>query len=96
MPRGEAGRLPTQWGTDLTLQYPIAVGPATVTLAGYVFNLFNEQIAVDRDNAWSTSPPANFAETVFDPNHKQTNPYYGSVTRRSSPRVFRAALKGSF
>jgi hypothetical protein len=64
----------TLWGTDLTLQYPIPVGPATVTLATYVFNIFNEQIAVDRDNSWSTSPPANFAETVFDPNQQQTNP----------------------
>jgi hypothetical protein len=96
LPRGSVGRLPTFWSTNLTLQYPFAVGPATVTLVGYVFNLFNKQIAVDRDNSWSISPPAGFPATIYDPNQEQTNPYYGSVTRRSQPRIFRAAVKVSF
>jgi outer membrane receptor protein involved in Fe transport len=95
-PRGSVGRLPTLWGANLTLSYPIAIGPATVTLQGYLFNIFNKQIAVDRDNSWSTSAPENFPATIYDPNQEQTNPYYGDVTRRQEPRVFRAAIRVSF
>ncbi len=32
---------------NLTLSYPIAIGPTTVTLQAYLFNVFNKQIAVD-------------------------------------------------
>jgi outer membrane receptor protein involved in Fe transport len=97
VPRGSVGRLPTLWGTNLTLSYPIAIGPTTVTLQAYLFNVFNKQIAVDRDNSWSsTSPPADFPATIYDPNQEQTNPYYGAITRRQEPRVFRAAIRVSF
>ncbi len=96
VPRGSVGRLPTLWGTNLSLNYPIAVGPVTVTLQAYLFNVFNQQIAVDRDNSWSISPPAGYPATIYDPNQEQNNPYYGSVTRRQDPRIFRAAVKVSF
>ena len=96
VPRGSVGRLPTLWGTDLTLGYPIAIGPTTVTLQAYLFNVFNKQIAVDRDNTWSISPPAGFPATIFDPNQEQTNPEYGKITHRQEPRVFRAAVRVSF
>jgi hypothetical protein len=96
VPRGSVGRLPTLWGTNLSLNYPIAIGPVTVTLQAYLFNVFNKQIAVDRDNSWSISPPAGFPATIYDPNQEQNNPYYGSVTRRQDPRVFRGAVRVSF
>jgi hypothetical protein len=96
VPRGSAGRMPTLWGTNLTVGYPILIGPTTVTLQAYLFNVFNKQIAISRDNSWSTYPPAGFPATIFDPNQQQTNDYYGSVTGRSDPRVFRAAVKVSF
>jgi outer membrane receptor protein involved in Fe transport len=96
VPRGSAGRLPTLWGANLVLSYPISIGPVTATLQASLFNVFNKQIAVDRDQAWSISPPAGFPATIYDPNQEQTNPYYGSVTRRSEPRIFRAAVKVSF
>jgi hypothetical protein len=96
VPRGSVGRLPTLWGTDLTLGYPIAIGPTTVTLQAYLFNVFNKQIAVDRDNTWSISPPKGFPATIFDPNQEQTNPESGKVTGRQEPRVFRAAIRVSF
>jgi hypothetical protein len=57
VPRGSEGRLPTLWEANLTLSYPIAMGPATVTLQAYVFNLFNNQIATSRDDAWSSRAP---------------------------------------
>ena len=96
VPRGTAGRLPTNWGADLDLAYPIAVGPVTVTLQAYLFNVFNKQIAVSRDEAWSDSPGTNLPATIYDPNQLKTNDLYGAVTGRSDPRSFRAALRVSF
>lgn len=96
VPRGSVGRLPTLWGTNLTLSYPIAIGPTTVTLQAYLFNVFNQQIATSRDDSWSTSPPTGFPATIYDPNQEQTNTEYGKVTGRQEPRVFRAAVRVSF
>ena len=96
VPRGSAGRLPTYWGTNLTASYPFVIGPATVTLQAYLFNMFNKQIAISRDDSYTTSITAGYPDTAFDPNQEQTNPYYGAVNHRSQPRVFRAAVRVSF
>jgi hypothetical protein len=96
VPRGSAGRLPTYWGTNLTASYPFVIGPATVTLQAYLLNMFNKQIAISRDDSYSTSVTAGYPATAFDPNQEQTNPYYGAVNHRSQPRVFRAAVRVSF
>lgn len=95
-PRGSAGRLPTLWEANLTLLYPIAIGPVTATLQGYIFNVFNNQIAISRDEAWTGSPPAGYPETIYDSNQAQNNPNYGKVTGRSAPRSFRAAVRVTF
>jgi Carboxypeptidase regulatory-like domain/TonB dependent receptor/TonB-dependent Receptor Plug Domain len=95
-PRGSEGRLPTLWDANLTLGYPIAVGPLTVTLQAYLFNVFNNQIAVARDDVWSKRFPAGFPETIYDPDQEQNNSEYGKITRRSEPRSLRAAIKVSF
>ncbi len=96
VPRGSEGRLPTLWGANLTLSYPIAIGPATVTLQAYLFNVFNKQIAISSDEAWSNQQPADYPASLFDPNQEQNNPEYGKITGRSDPRVFRAAVRVSF
>ena len=96
VPRGRAGRMPTAWEANLTLSYPIRKGPATVTLQGYVFNLFDNQIPVWKDTSWSNSPPANYPDTLYDPNQEQTNPEYGKIVARQDPRLFRAAVRVSF
>jgi len=96
VPRGSAGRLPTLWEANLTVSYPIAIGPVTATLQGYLFNLFNNQIVTSRDQAWTTSPPEGYPATITDPNTESNNPNYGRVTGRSAPRSFRAALKVAF
>ena len=95
-PRGSDGRLPTLWGTNLSLSYPIAIGPATVTLQAYLFNVFNKQIAIFRDENWSIEPQEGYPATIYDPNQAQNNPDYAKVMDRSDPRVFRAAIKVSF
>jgi hypothetical protein len=96
VPRGSEGRLPGQWGANLTLSYPVAVGPATLTLQAYLFNLFNEQFAISQDEAWSIQPPPDYPDSLFDPNQQQNNTEYGKVTARTDPRLFRAAVKVSF
>ena len=71
VPRGGAGRLPTLWEANLTLGYPIAVGPVTVTLQAYVFNLFNNQIETQRDDNYTVGPPLGYPGTLYDPNVPQ-------------------------
>jgi hypothetical protein len=95
-PRGSSGRLPTLWEGNLQLAYPIVFGPVTATLQAYLFNMFNNQIALSNDSVWSDQPPAGYPETIYDPNQAQTNPDYGMITRRSPPRLFRAAVTLSF
>jgi len=94
--RGSAGRLPTFWGADLTLDYPILVGPVTVTLRAYVFNVFNKQIAASRDETWSLNASGNYPADLFDPDQPNSNDNYGKITSRQDPRLFRAAVKISF
>jgi hypothetical protein len=96
VPRGSAGRMPTEWEANLTLSYPVVLGPLTTTVQAYVFNLFNNQIATARDTVWSSSPPAGYPKSLFDPNQEKTNPNYGKITSRQEPRVVRFALKLSF
>ena len=101
IPRGSAGRLPTLWGANLTMEYPFAIGPVTVTLQGSLFNIFNKQIAVDRDNIWSSSPPAGYPATHIRPEPGAD----GSVLMVRSPsdrasgagtRVVRRRAQGRF
>jgi len=89
VPRGSAGRMPTLWEANLTLEYPFRVGPTTVTLQGYVFNIFNNQIATDQDQVWNDAAP-------YDLNPPNRNLNYGLVTQRQPPRLFRAALRVAF
>ena len=68
----------------------------TVTLQAYLFNVFNKQIAISRDEAWTDSPGTDLPATIYDPNQPKTNDLYGAVTGRSDPRIFRAAVRVSF
>ena len=105
--RGEAKRLPAQYEMNLTLGYPIALGPVTVTPQVFLFNLLNRQEEILEDVRFSNSQPAGYTDcvtqglnapgcTIFDPNQQQTNPNYGKITQRQNPRLFRAAVKVTF
>lgn len=96
VPKGDAGRLPTDWDANLTLSYPLVVGPATVTLQAYLFRLFNRQTPTALDTSWTTSQTANYPANLYDPNQPSNNPGYGNILVREPPRVFRAAVKVSF
>ncbi len=94
VPKGYAGRMPTQWEANLTLGYPILIGAATVTLQGYLFNVFNHQTPTYRDTVWSTRRrpgTAKYAGRDLRSEPARTNPAYGKVTERlrrapSAPR----------
>jgi hypothetical protein len=97
VPRGSEGRLPTEWEANLSIAYSIPVGPATVSLLGAIYNLFNNQIVAATEEGWSsTQRQENYPGGIFDPSQPQTNEDYGKVTGRSSPRYFRAAVRVSF
>jgi hypothetical protein len=98
VPKGYAGRMPATWDANLTLEYPVHVGLATVTLQAYVYNLFNNQIRTSQDTVWSNQQPACYPDCIFDPNqglNSPSNPNYGLITRRQPPRLFRAAVRVS-
>lgn len=63
VPLGSAGRLPAQYEANLSLSYPMKVGPTTVTLTGYIFNLLNRQAITNVDNNWQISQPINYPKT---------------------------------
>jgi hypothetical protein len=94
VPRGSVGRLPTQWEANLSLAYPIVVGPVTVTLQAYLFNAFNNQIPVTSDEVWTTNPSEDYSP--LDAGRPSDNPLYGQVTGRQPPRSFRAAVRIGF
>jgi hypothetical protein len=96
VPRGSAGRLPANWGTNLTLSYPVSIGPMTATLQAYLFNVFNKQIAISRTIRGRNKAPHDYPRSLYDPNQDQANDNYGSVNLRSQPRSFRAAVRVSF
>ena len=96
--RGYAGRLPTLWEANVTLGYPIVVGPMTVTLQAYAFNLFNNQIETQENVIYTNRRPPGYPDTLYDPDVPQdrVNPNYGKILVRQDPRLFRAAVKVSF
>jgi hypothetical protein len=98
VPRGYAGRLPTLWEANLTLGYPIVVGPVTITLQAYAFNLFNNQIRTQVDEGYTFNPPPGYPATLYDPNvpADAISPNYGHILARQDPRLIRGAVKISF
>ena len=97
VPRGSEGRLPTQWDANLTLSYPLVVGPTTVTLQALLFNSFNNQIPLSRDNRWTIQRPPDYPASIENPDQgPPVNDEYGKFTSRQGPRAFRAAIRVSF
>jgi hypothetical protein len=85
------------WESDLTLEYPIRIGPVTATLQAYVYRLFNNQIRNGQDTAWSIQQQDGYPDTIYDPNQASSNEdNYGLITGRQPPRLFRVALRVSF
>jgi hypothetical protein len=98
VPRGDAGRLPTLWEANLTLGYPIVVGPVTVTVQVYAYNLFNNQIRTQQEVLYTIRRPPGYPDTLYDQNvpTDRVNPNYGKILARQDPRLLRGAVKISF
>ena len=63
VPYGSAGRLKTQWESNLSVGYPVQIGPVTVSGLLYLFNIFNNQIITNVDNNWQISQGVNYPKT---------------------------------
>ena len=63
-PKGSSGRMPAEWDANLTLSYPIRIGPETITLQGYLFNVFNNQIRTDQDMTWAAERPEDYPNSL--------------------------------
>jgi hypothetical protein len=96
VPRGSAGSLPTLWEASLTLAYPIVLGPVTVTLQGYLYNLFNHQTPTLRDQVWTLNQVQPYPAAIYDASVPRDNDDYGKNQSRYAPRSFRAAVRVSF
>ena len=97
VPRGSAGNLPALWEANVSLAYPIALGPATVTLQAYLFNIFNHQTPTLRDQVWTNGPVEGYPYSIFDASVPTNNADdYGKNQTRYAPRSFRAAVRVSF
>jgi outer membrane receptor protein involved in Fe transport len=94
--QGTAGRLPTLWGANLTLGYPLRLGPVQVSVQAYVYNLFKNRFVTGRDEVWSDTRTDDYPKSLFDPNQPRTNPNYGKVTGRQETRLVRGAMRISF
>ena len=68
VPRGSAGRLPTDYDMNVSIAYDLNVGPVTITPAFYVFNLLNRQTPNNVVQAFNQS-----GSFVTDP----ASPFYG-------------------
>ncbi len=96
VPRGSAGSLPALWEANLTLAYPIVLGPATVTLQAYLYNIFNHQTPTLRDQVWTNGQVEGYPYSIFNADVQSTNDDYGKNQTRYAPRSFRAAVRVSF
>ena len=86
--------MPNLWEASLTLGYPVRLGPTTVTLQGYLYNVFNNQIPTDQDMVWSNQRPEGIGARSSIPNQTQSNENYGKATSLVA-RLFRLATRVS-
>src|SRR5262249_23671971 len=68
VPRGTAGRLPTDYDMNLSAAYDVNVGPVTITPALYLFNVLNRQTPSNIVQSFNSN-----GSIVTNP----TSPFYG-------------------
>jgi hypothetical protein len=106
-PRGSGERLPWTYSADLRLVYGLPLDQhSSLALTVDVFNLFNFQSAVARDERYTASDVraaqggsvrdlTNADGSAFD-RDTQKNPNFGKATVYQPPRIFRFGLRGTF
>lgn len=106
LPRDSGKRLPWTYGVDVRLDYTVSFGEdRSLSLTMDVFNLFNIQHAVQRDNRYTVASvnPVEDGDvgdleyedgSAFDEADKNAN--FGRVVAYQKPRMFRFGVKGTF
>jgi hypothetical protein len=105
VPRGSGERLPWQFGVDLQVGYRYALSKEkSLTFTMDVFNLFNFQAAVAKDEVYTNSEVYG-AQRLSDVRRadngqplasSDVNPNFGNPTAHQDPRVFRFGLRATF
>lgn len=110
LPRGSGERLPWTFRSDLRVELSHDFDDArSIALTIDVFNLFNIQSGVRRDESYtqaSVNPIANGGlddlenedGSAFDPDDPNfgKNPNFGRIIQYQEPRIFRFGVKGTF
>jgi hypothetical protein len=96
-PRGSEGTSDSWLNFDLSFSYPIQLGNFQLDLMLDIFNIFDEQVAVEVDQRWTTLDPADYPGGEAPPNEGdpqwQENPTWGEPLVYSPPRNFRVGVR---
>jgi hypothetical protein len=94
--RGSEGRTEDWMNWDIHLSYPFAVGDYRLEAMIDIFNLFDNQVAVEVDNRWTVYGPGDEADAPGGDINAQTNDGWGDPLVLAPPRNIRVGLKFSW
>ncbi|MCP4899269.1 MAG: TonB-dependent receptor [bacterium] len=94
--RGSEGRTEGWMNWDLHVSYPFSLGAYQLEAIFDVFNIFNEQVAVEVDQRWTVYGPGDEADAPGGDIDTQTNDAWSSPLVNSPPRKIRMGLKLSW
>jgi hypothetical protein len=96
-PRGSEGTTDSWLNFDLSFSYPIQLGNFQLDLMLDIFNIFDEQVAVEVDQRWTTLDPSDYPGGEAPPDEGadmwQENPTWGEPLNFSPPRNFRVGIR---
>jgi len=96
-PRGSEGTSDSWLNFDLSFSYPIQLGDFQLDLMLDIFNIFDNQVAVEVDQRWTTFDPSDYPGGEAPPNEGadiwQENPTWGEPLVFSPPRNFRVGVR---
>ncbi len=95
-PRGSEGRTEDWMNFDLHLSYPFQFGDYQLEALVDIFNVFDEQVAVEVDQRWTVFAPGDEDEAPGGDINAQTNDLWGEPLVYSNPRNIRVGLKFSW
>jgi outer membrane receptor protein involved in Fe transport len=81
---------------DLHFSYGIPIGGFNIDLLLDIFNIFDEQVAVEVDQRWTTCAPGDEEEPGCSDINAQTNPNWGDPQVYAPPQSIRLGLKFSW
>jgi hypothetical protein len=94
--RGSEGRTEDWMNWDLHFAYPIPIGDFQLEVMLDIFNLFDEQVAVETDQRWTVNGPGDEDVAPGGDINAQTNDTYGQPLVYSPPQNFRIGVRFIF